>query len=414
MSDTPSTSQTIQKMHKTKVHVSGLKLGMHICDLDRPWIESPFLVHGFTVKTEQELEAVREFCEHVYIGEMKSGTWVSSGQKNDDDTVIRKPVSPGYSQKQIEEVSAFHREARGAAKKMFEDVRAGESLDVSAVKGIVSECVGSIIHNPKALMWLSQIKNKDEYTAEHSLNVAVLSIALGRQVGLEQGDLETVGLCGMLHDIGKTRIPLEVLNKEGPLTDEEFAIMRTHPEEGRDILVNNGGADQVVIDACYGHHENLRGKGYPLGINESEIGPFTRMVTIADVYDAITSDRCYKPGRASLDALKILQKGRGTQFDASLVPHFISCTGLYPVGSLVELKNGCAGIIVENNQINKNLPKIHMLFDENKEKIAGYCLDLSKLSRREDLDSYSITKPLKKEQYGISLMELMEQGVLSE
>lgn len=406
--------RTTQQSNKTKIHVSGLQIGMHVCDLDRPWLETPFLIQGFTLENVQEIETVQGVCEYVYIDEVQD-TWVPPEVRGTIEAK-KKPrfIHQVAAKKELANTEAFHQEARNITRTVLDDLRLGNALNVKAVKETVSECVYSIIRNPNALMWLSQIKNKDDYTAEHSLNVAVLSITLGRQVGLEEDDLEKLGLCGMLHDIGKTRVPIEVLNKEGALTAEEFALMRSHPVEGKNILLGNHSVYHGAVDVCHNHHETLNGTGYPRGLNEKAINPFTRMVTIADVYDAITSDRCYKRGKSSLEALKILYGGRGTQFDANLVIEFINCIGLYPVGSIVALKNGCVGIVVSNNYVNRRLPRIHILLDENKNKIDRYVLDLAKLKSSNDLEGYAITQILRSGDHGVSLLKAMEEGVTLE
>ncbi len=407
------TGRTGQQNHKMKIHVSGLQLGMYVCELDRPWLETPFLMQGFLLETPSDIETVQEICEYVFIDEVRD-VWIPPEQRA---ILEKKPQKPRYihqipARQEQDKIQDFHTEAKRLTKTLLDEVRLGNALNIEQVKQTVHDCVDSIIRQPDALMWLSKIKDKDQYTAEHSLNVGILAINFGRHLGKERDDLEKLGLCGMLHDIGKTRTPIEVLNKEGAFSPDEYAIMKRHAEDGRRILLGNHGVYHGCVDVCHNHHEALDGSGYPRGLKDHNINEFTRIVTLCDVYDAITSDRCYKKGKSSLDALKILYEGRGKKFDSRLVVEFIRCIGLYPVGSIVELENNSVGIVVSNNYRDKRLPRVYLIIDETGQMIdKPFTLDLAKLTREEDLAPYKIRKVLPNGSHGITLQDYVKKGL---
>jgi putative nucleotidyltransferase with HDIG domain len=408
-----SQGHTGQQNHKMKIHVSGLQLGMYVCELDRPWLETPFLMQGFLLETLSDIETVQEICEHVFIDEVHD-VWIPTEARSVLDAPAKKPkyINKIPARQEHEQIQAFHAETKRLTKTLLDEVRLGNALNIEQVKKTVHDCVDSIIRNPDALMWLSKIKDKDEYTAEHSMNVGILAINFGRHLGRDRDDLEKLGLCGMLHDIGKTRTPIEVLNKEGAFSPDEFAIMRRHAEDGQRILLGNHGVYYGCVDVCHNHHEALDGSGYPRGLKAHAINDFTRIVTICDVYDAITSDRCYKKGRSSLDALKILYEGRGKKFDSRMVVEFIRCIGLYPVGSIVELENNSIGIVVSNNYRDKRLPRVYLIIDEAAQMIEKpFTLDLAKLTREEDLAPYKIRKVLPNGSHGITLQDYVKKGL---
>lgn len=396
-----------------RIHVSELRVGMYVCDLDRPWLDTPFLMQGFLLESQQDIETVQELCEYVYIDAVRN-VWIPP----EEHAVLDRPqqraryIHKVPATQEQEQIQAFHTEAKRLTRTLLDDVRLGNAINIGQVKETVNECVDSIIRNPDALMWLSKIKNKDDYTAEHSLNVGILAINFGRHLGKERDELEKLGLCGMLHDIGKTQTPLEILNKEDRFTPEEFAIMRRHAEDGQRILIGHHGVYHGCVDVCHNHHEALDGSGYPRGLKEHAINEYTRIVSICDVYDAITSDRCYKRGKSTLDALRILYEGRGRRYDTQLVIEFIRCIGLYPAGSLVELENRCVGIVTSNNYRDRRLPRVYLIRDEHGEMLdKPYTIDLTKITQGAKLVPYRIHKVLPNGTHGIRFQDYVAKGL---
>ncbi|MCK5360906.1 MAG: HD-GYP domain-containing protein, partial [Gammaproteobacteria bacterium] len=284
---------------------------------------------------------------------------------------------------------------------------------VGAAKKVVSKCVDSILHTPDALMWMTQLKKKDAYTSQHSMNVCILSIALGRQINLSVEELNQLGLCGMMHDMGKMRIPLDILNKPAKLDDKEFRVMKTHTTQGWKLLMSSRDMYEGAIDVAHSHHEKLLGGGYPRGLRSESLTPYTRMVAIADMYDAITSDRVYKSGVNHLDAINFLTKASDHHLDVGLVIKFIECLGIYPPGCIVEMNNGEIAIVIEVNPKKKIKPKVIILFDEYGEPKPERVVDLSKLDLDASGKTYRIRKIVRAVDYNIDIQKYYEKGLIT-
>ena len=403
--------RTVQENIKTPIPVTGLKIGMYVCELDRPWLDTPFILQGFKITSHEEIQTISEHCEFVYI-EGSIDTWLRAEKRAATTRTNAKTYSNTQSNKQeFHHATTIHENTRQLTRTFMDDVRLGKAIDVQEVKKSVSECVSSIIRNPDAMMWMSKIRKKDEYTSEHSLNVGLLAITFGRHLGVSEDDLNKLGFAGMLHDVGKMRTPDTVLNKEGTLTPEEYAQMQDHAQHGRDILMSHKNIYHGTVDVAYGHHEALDGSGYPRKIKAAGIGEFTRIVTLCDIYDAITSDRIYQKGRSSLEALKILYHNKGTKFDEKLVTEFISCIGLYPPGSIVEVNSGHIGIVISTNYRNRHLPKILLLRDAGKIPQSEKVIDLERLSKSKNSD-HLIKTVIANGSYGIRIEQYIEKGLM--
>lgn len=375
--------RTVKVNKKLPMPVSGLKIGMYVTELDRPWIETPFLLQGFYIKSLDQIEEISNYCEFVYIDETQD-QWSAAEERSLLQTSGRRTakVYQTSSKESYDNAKKIHQHAHQLTRSFMDEVRLGRAIDIKEVKRTVSEIVSNMLIDPSAMMWVSKLRNKDEYTAEHSLNVGMLAVNFGRHLGLANDDLHRLGVAGMLHDIGKMRTPLEILNKESKLEPEEFRIMMAHAKSGRDILMSHKDVDHLAVDVAYGHHEMLNGSGYPRKIKASGIGDFTRMVTLADIYDAITSERVYKKGQSSREALNILHQGRGKKFDEKLVEEFIKCIGLYPPGSIVELASGEVGLVISINYRHRHLPKVMIVKDEHKVPQKEQVADLEKAAEK--------------------------------
>ena len=407
--------RTIKENVKTPIPVSGLKIGMHVTELDRPWLDTPFILQGFTITSLDEIDTIAEYCEFVYI-EGAQDAWLQAEERSVSDkprTRVKTYTTTSTSQQEYNRAHSIHNTARQLTRSFMDDVRLGQAIDVKEVKANVSECVSSILRNPDGMMWVSKIRNKDEYTAEHSLNVGLLAIVFGRHLGASEEDLNKLGFAGMLHDVGKMRTPIEVLNKEGRFSGEEFAIMQRHAQHGRDILMAHKNIYHSAVDVAYSHHEALDGTGYPRKMKASGITDFTRIITLCDVYDAITSNRVYKQGQSSLDAMKILYDNKGIKFDDSLVTEFISCIGLYPPASVVELRNGKTGIVISTNYRNRHLPKVLLLRDEQKMPMPEQVINLEKFARANDQE-HMIKTVVPNGSHGIRIEHYIQKGLTIE
>ena len=296
--------------------------------------------------------------------------------------------------------------------KFMDRITKGESIDTKLAKQAVAECVNSILHAPDAVLWLTQLKNKDEYTAQHSLNVCVLSIVLGRHINLSEANLNNVGLCGLMHDVGKMCVPLHILNKPGKLEDDEMRIMQSHTSLGFELLKSSQGMYVGAINTALAHHERVDGKGYPNNLTGANLSLYTKIVTIADLYDAITSDRVYQKGRTHLEATKIMFDLTGQHLDEILMIKFVESLGVYPPGCLVGLTNGAVGLVVESNDVHRLRPKIMLVLDEDKNPAQEKIIDLALLPQDFFGNVYTIRGITSAAKYNIDAAKYYKEGVL--
>lgn len=401
---------------KKRVDVQNLKIGMYICELDRPWLESSFVFQGFFVESKEQLEAVQKECEYVIVDTLRILDLPENSRLALPSTpgvitsLLRAKGAQRYPrQVAVEEELQSARIARSHTRKfidnVFADVQSGRIPDLKEVRETVANMVESIVRNPDAQLCLAQLKNRDEYTAQHSVNVCVLTITFGRHLGLSVRQLNLAGMGALLHDIGKLRTPLEILNKPGKLTDEEFAIMRAHPHHGREILEASPGIPPAVIDVAFTHHERLYGHGYPRGLKADEISLWSKMVAIVDVYDAITSDRIYHDGMNATEALTRMYEWRERDFDPVLLEQFTQCIGIYPIGTLVELHGGEVGIVISTNPELRLRPKVLVVLDEEKRPcFPTRIVDLAQFVEREE-GIYAINKVLEAGTHNVDVQQ---------
>lgn len=390
---------------KKKIGVQNLRLGMYVSELDRPWIESRFLFQGFEIRSQEELDELARVCKYVYIetdveykdGKPRPRRPLSVGAPAPDEFAAKRigfeildkfaspqPAKPPRypDQVPVEQELPQARELADNTKTLidsiFEDARMGRTLDSRTAKTAVAGMVGSILRNPDALVWFNQLKNKDEYTAEHSLRVCILALTFGRHLELSEQELNVLGLGALLHDIGKMKIPVEILNKPGRLTAQEFELMKSHVPRGVAILESRGDIPLASIEVARSHHERYDGSGYAFGLRGEKIGLFGQIGAIVDSYDAITSDRSYHKGMSAHDALRKLYEWRRKDFHEKLVEQFIQCMGIYPIGSVVEMNTGSVGVVISVNRTWRLRPRVALVLDDAKQPYKSpHIIDLT-------------------------------------
>ena len=406
----------IDSVELVQIDVKDLKIGMFVSKLDRPWLETNFLFQGFELKNQADIEEVQRQCEYVFIDVNKQTSvpqYVSRSTAYTPD-YLEKVVPPAKRtsfNQEVKRAEVIYRKTSGLVKSFMEEVQLGRPINAMVAKKAVAACVDSILNAPDALMLMTQLKNRDEYTAQHSMNVCVFSIALGRQINLSVEELNNVGLCGMLHDMGKLLVPKELLNKPGRLTPEELPIMQSHTTKGWSLLLRTSGIYPGAIDVAYMHHERVDGSGYPRKLRAEQITPYARIVAIADMYDAVSSDRIYKPGKSHLESIKIMTDAAGTQLDSALTMKFIECLGIYPAGSIVELNSGEIALVLEVNPKAKLKPKILILQEKIGKSCVEHVVDLAMLSQNVDGRQYTIKKVLRPEECGVDLRRYVQEGL---
>ena len=255
--------------------------------------------------------------------------------------------------------------------KLFADIRAGRGVQLVQVKEAVSDMVASMIDNPDAMLWVAHLRETDTNTYQHGVRSALYMIAVGRSLGFPKEMIDSLGLIGMLADIGKTRVPRSLLEKPGMLSPEEFAVVKGHVELGLQALETDGlslGAD--VRAGILQHHERLDGSGYPAGLKGTDISIFGRIAGIADCFSALTTARPYANAMAVQDALMGLYQWSDTSFHAPLVEQFVQAVGVFPVGSLVELSNEEVAVVLAHNRSRRLEPRVIILTDAEKRPLA--------------------------------------------
>jgi|WetSurSiteA1Bulk_404760.scaffolds.fasta_scaffold05683_4 HD-GYP domain-containing protein (c-di-GMP phosphodiesterase class II) len=408
---------------KILVPVNQLALGMYVAELDRPWVETSFLFQGFEIKTEEELRAIKEVCDYVYVDTTKRKKNVRPPVTFKQVIAVEKPLeianygTPpkklGKVENEFVHAEKIYENAEIVVANFMRSVENGGGIDSILAKNAVAECVESVLRSPDAMLWLFQLRNKDEYTAQHSLNVSILSIVLGRHINLSVADINKVGLCGMMHDVGKLLIPSEILHKLTPLDEEEARIMKTHTRLGYNLLKSSDHMNASAVTVALTHHEQLDGKGYPRRLQESGISHFTKIVSIANAYDEMTSDRGYKKGKTHLEATHILTNLAGTYFDPVLVVKFIESIGVYPPGSLVEMTNGCVAMVVEVHDNVKLRPKIIVILDEEKKPVSEErIIDLATMTKDKHGNIYTIKNIIKAKDWNIDVSRYYRDGLL--
>lgn len=403
--------------NKIRLPASELVLGMRVMELDRPWEDTPFLFQGFTIESDSELQLLRELCHYVTVDVFGTVDVKAKRRKTKHQTVITTtsksapPPKPPV-EKELGHARKTYKESSSLVRSMLDDVRLGLALDTPQAKEVVNTCVDSVLRNPDALLLLSTIKNKDDYTAQHSLNVAILSVCLGRHFELEHNQLVELGLCGLLHDVGKILTPDHILNKEGRLSTDEFEVMKRHTTHGRDILMSNDNTPLATLDVAHAHHEALDGSGYPRALNANSLSLWTRMVAITDTYDAITSNRVYQTGETSFQALRILHAQSGARFDSKLCVQFIRAIGIFPPGSVVELSDGRVGIVIQTHATLKLRPRILIMREPGIAQLEPYTVDLALQNTDSDGKLLNIVQVRRPEDEDIDLNALNKDGLL--
>jgi putative nucleotidyltransferase with HDIG domain len=357
-----------------KIQSDQIKVGMFIHDLDCAWMNHPFFKNRFKVTHEKTIQKIStsgiknvvidtqkglDLDTAPTIDEVQQSLQEQSEQISKSQTGLNKEVSV---EEEINNAKTILAEARQTIQNIMDRVRHGMPTEVETIESITQRIIDSVFRNKDALILLGRIKSKDEYTFMHSVSVGALAAAFSRVMGLDRDKIIPIATGALCHDIGKARIPLEILNKPGRLTEEEFRIVKTHVEHSCQILSSASDMSPETLDIAAQHHERIDGSGYPHGLKGEEISTVGQMSAIVDVYDALTSERCYKEAWEPSFVLKKLLEWSPNHFNTELVHQFIRCLGVYPVGTLVQLASGLVGIVMEQCEKDLLRPTIRIIY----------------------------------------------------
>ena len=280
---------------------------------------------------------------------------------------------------ELRRAATVRREAVGVVRTVMQDARLGKAVELEQVGPVVQNITESILRNAGALLGLLQIKNKDDYTFLHSVSVCALLVAFCRSRNLDDEQIYQAGIGGLLHDTGKALVPDSILNKPGPLTEEEFAVIRRHPKDGYDILRQSPEIGPVPLDITLHHHERRDGSGYPDRLGAAAISELAQMAAIVDVYDALTAERCYHKAMPAAEALRKIYEWSKFHFNPQYAQEFMRCVGIYPVGTLVLLESGRLAVVIEAHESNLLAPKVNVFFNvKNRAYIRPQMVDLAR------------------------------------
>lgn len=406
-----------------KIPASKVQRGMYVTELDCEWLDSPFLFQGFSVDSDEDIAKLKETCKFVYvdmaqqesIDEHKSTHSESSsdtkkttaGEKRLHQTGVvaenfldeidssksffrrvswiltKKRKAP--FEKEIRRATEIFETAQNTISDVMRTLRAGGELDILAVKKTVAPMINSVLRNPDAMACMVSMKKKDDYTYNHAIAMAVWALVFGKHLGLDHVDLNSLAMGALLLDVGKTKVRTELLQKEGPLDEDEMEEVKRHVEYGLRILDETQNVDSRVEEIVRTHHERHDGSGYPEGLTGSEIPVFGRITGIIDTFDAMTAIRPYAAAMSTYDVMRHLLDNADKLFQAEIVERFIQVVGMFPTGTIVELNTGEVAIVMQQNTVRRLRPKVMLILDENKEMRSEFpIMDLRVLPVEKD------------------------------
>lgn len=388
-----------------KIPIDQLQTGMYVVNSGLSFFDNPYLYSQEgeiksdlvvkKIKDKGFIEAIIDTEKGAYAKKNRGEGFEKSFTRSMDKIQTRTaaeilepkkaPPPPKVPMnEEIKRAETVYSDAIGFAKSYMADARLGKKVKVEEAGDLVENIINSVSRNNGAMVSLSRLRDYDEYTYTHSINVTVLSLIYARSLSLSAKQLRELGIAALFHDVGKAQIPDSILNKPGKLTEKEFMTIKKHPLESYVMLKDTKNVPEEVLSGVVEHHEKYNGMGYPRGLRGDQISAFARIIGVADVYDALTSDRVYKKGMIPNKALSLMFSMREQDFFPVMVEQFIKCLGIYPVGSLVKLSSGEFGVVQETNPHQPLYPKVKVCYDFMMRKKAPEVVDLADKANFQD------------------------------
>jgi HD-GYP domain-containing protein (c-di-GMP phosphodiesterase class II) len=409
---------------------------MYVCRLDRPWLETPFLIQGFYINGREEIEQLEKYCRFVFVdtdapppkpqsvgrgrratGRHEEQALESPGRANvyedlKEQTFELPRRANVYEdvhtiEQEIEVAKGLRGEVISAVMDIMQNVKEDKKLQMIHAKATVKKMTESILRNPDAFMWMRLLKDPGNYMYSHCMDSSALAIAFGRTLGLARHQLDDLAMGMLMCDVGMVRAPAEILEKPGRLSDEEYKIVQQHVAHGVRIMEESGRFSKASLEIAATHHEQLDGRGYPRGLRGGEVSVLGRMAAIADCFDAITSATRYRVPLSSHEAVRRLYEWRGNKFQPELIEQFIQTLGTFPIGTIVKLTTGQIGIVLAQNRTRRLRPRVLLVLDhDGKRYDSAPVVDLLKETETPEGQPMEVTSVLEAGSFGIDPVKL--------
>lgn len=400
-----------------KVSCDDLKEGMFVQELDRPWLETPFMFQGFCVKNSDEIETLKSYCEYVLINKARSvidprivHETLDREEPEDSKPIVisGKPVSnsrykdTSTVEEELDTARAIYDESSSAIKDIFSSAVSDGAININEAKKTTTSIVDSVLRNPDAFMLLQRLKNKDHYRFTHAINSCALAATFCRHLGFSKTEMHDISMGALMLDVGTTKLPDSMIDMKGTLNPLSMKLVRHHVEFGMEILDNTPNLPAVVREMVQTHHERVNGSGYPNGLKSEQIPVSGGIAAIVDCYDAMITNRPYKKRISPTEAVCTMYNWRNVDFHEDLIEQFIQCIGAYPTGSLVELNSGQVGIVMSQNRVRRLFPKVLLILTADRDLYESpQMLDLWEYRQKSKGTVLEITRVIDADEIGV-------------
>ena len=375
---------------QTKLLAGQLEPGMYVVNSGVSWKDNPYLYAKEGHLTAAIIEKLLKDGYHEAVIDTDKAQKVEGKQEEGGAESLEHSFGDSVCEVEMDfevpEISLVaemdaakpvYADSLKMSKTFMDNIRQGNKVELHKAKGVVEHLIASVTRNPDAMLTLSKLREEDEYSYSHSVNVAVLAVAFARYMSFPKSTQFEVGMAGMFQDLGNAMIPAELLNAPRALSNEELVIMKRHPRLGYEYVKKTPGFTQEILMGIYDHHERYNGSGYPRGLDCEKISMTGRILAMVDVYDALTSKRPHRQAMLPHKVLGSMYKTRSADFFPGFMEHFIRMLGIYPVGSVVEVSGGYSGVVTGSNPSKPTKPKVLLLLDADKNRVPPQELDTS-------------------------------------